>query len=105
MNRSFLRRLYALCKKESLQIVRDPSTLLIAFLFPVVLLFVFGAGINLDSSVIDLGIVAQDTSARAKLCAFTELRFDRRPFGVGNERSTARRENSGIYRHRPEFFA
>ena len=32
------RRLLALCRKESLQIVRDPSSILIAFIMPVVLL-------------------------------------------------------------------
>lgn len=66
MKRSGLIRLFSLCKKETLQIVRDPSTLLIAFLFPVVLLLVFGAGINLDSSVIRLGIVSQDSSPPAR---------------------------------------
>lgn len=59
------RRLYSLCKKETFQIVRDPSTLLIAFLFPVVLLLVFGLGINLDASTVRLGFVQQDTSPPA----------------------------------------
>ena len=31
------RRLLALCRKETLQIVRDPSSILIAFIMPVVL--------------------------------------------------------------------
>jgi len=42
------RRLLALCHKESLQIVRDPSSILIAFIMPVVLLVVMGYAINLD---------------------------------------------------------
>ncbi len=58
-------RFLSLCKKETLQIIRDPSTLLIAFLFPVVLMMVFGAGINLDSSVVKLGIFSQDSGAPA----------------------------------------
>ena len=33
------RRIAALLVKESLQIIRDPSTLLIAFLLPLILLF------------------------------------------------------------------
>ncbi len=37
-----------LCRKESLQIVRDPSSILIAFIMPVVLLVVMGYAINLD---------------------------------------------------------
>ncbi len=59
-------RLLALCRKESLQIVRDPSTLLIALVFPIVLLFVFGAGINLDSSVVRLGVVLEDPAPPAQ---------------------------------------
>jgi ABC-2 type transport system permease protein len=60
------RRMYSLCKKETLQIVRDPSTMLIAFVFPVVLLLVFGAGINLDSSTVRLGVVVEDPGPPAQ---------------------------------------
>jgi len=66
-----MRRLLALCRKETLQILRDPSTLLIALLFPVVLIFVFGAGINLDSSSVRLGVVLEDTSPEARRFAET----------------------------------
>ena len=38
-----LRRLLALVRKETLQVVRDPSAILIAFLLPIVLLFLFAA--------------------------------------------------------------
>ncbi len=60
-----VRRLVALCKKETLQIIRDPSTLLMAFFFPLVMLFVFGSGINLDSSVVQLGVVVQEKSPQS----------------------------------------
>jgi len=60
------RRLLALSRKETLQIVRDPSTLLMAFVFPVVLLFIFGYGINLDASVVHLGVVQGDRSPEAQ---------------------------------------
>jgi ABC-2 type transport system permease protein len=36
------RRLTALCRKESYQIVRDPSSIVIAFALPVILLMIFG---------------------------------------------------------------
>ena len=42
-------RLLALCRKECMQIVRDPSSILIAFVLPFVLLFIFGYGVNLDA--------------------------------------------------------
>jgi len=60
-----LRRLAALCRKESYQIVRDPSSILIAFVLPVLLLFIYGYGINLDANRVRLGIVQQDGGAEA----------------------------------------
>ena len=67
--RGFLRRLFALSRKETLQIVRDPSSNLIAFVLPVVMLFIFGYGINLDSSGLRVGLVMEDTSPEARLFA------------------------------------
>ena len=55
-----LRRLRALCLKESYQILRDPSSILVAFVMPVVLLFVFGYALNLDSSHLRLGLLMED---------------------------------------------
>lgn len=40
------RRVRALCVKETRQIVRDPSSWLIAVVIPLLLLFIFGYGIN-----------------------------------------------------------
>lgn len=60
------RRLLALCRKETLQIIRDPSSMIIAFLLPVVLLFIFGFGINLDSTAVRIGLVLEDTSPEAR---------------------------------------
>jgi len=54
------RRLRALCLKESLQIVRDPSSILIAFVLPIILLMIFGYGINLDASRIHVGVLSED---------------------------------------------
>jgi len=60
------RHLLALCRKESYQIVRDPSSILIAFILPVILLFIFGYGINLDTSAMRLGVVQEDHGAEAE---------------------------------------
>ena len=60
-----LRHLLALCKKESYQIVRDPSSILIAFVLPVLLLFIFGYGINLDTNKVRIGLVMEDQGAEA----------------------------------------
>ena len=61
-----MRRLRALCKKEVFQIVRDPSSILIAFILPVILLFMMGYAINLDTSVIRVGVLVQDEGPSAK---------------------------------------
>ncbi|EIC28789.1 MULTISPECIES: ABC transporter permease [Methylomicrobium] len=60
------RRLYALCRKETWQILRDPSSNLIAFVLPVVMLFIFGYGINLDSTAVNIGLVLEDASPEAR---------------------------------------
>ena len=60
------RRLIALCRKESYQIVRDPSSNLIAFVLPIVMLLIFGYGINLDSTRVHVGLILEDHSPSAR---------------------------------------
>jgi ABC-2 type transport system permease protein len=62
----FFRRLLALSRKETLQIIRDPSSNIIAFALPVVMLFIFGYGINLDSLGLRVGLVLEDSSPEAR---------------------------------------
>ena len=54
-----LMRLRGLLRKEVLQVVRDPSSLLIAFLLPVVLLLVNGYGVSLDARHMRVAVVIQ----------------------------------------------
>lgn len=56
-----MKRLWALVYKEMLQIIRDPSSILIAFVLPFILLFIFGYGINLDSNKVNIGVVNQSS--------------------------------------------
>ncbi|SNS79395.1 ABC-2 type transport system permease protein [Sphingomonas laterariae] len=58
-------RFAAMLVKETLQIVRDPSTFLIAFLLPLLLLFLFGYGVSLDVTRVKIGLVVEDRSAPA----------------------------------------
>ena len=60
------RRLRALCRKETWQILRDPSSNLIAFVLPVLMLFIFGYGINLDTTAVNIGLVLEDQSPAAR---------------------------------------
>jgi ABC-2 type transport system permease protein len=59
------RRLKALCVKETRQILRDPSSGIIAFVLPLMLLVIFGYGINLDASRIRLGLSVEDDGQAA----------------------------------------
>lgn len=59
------RRTGAMVVKESRQILRDPATFLIAFVLPMVLLFLFGFAINLDNARSRIGVALLDDSAPA----------------------------------------
>ncbi|MDR2116035.1 MAG: ABC transporter permease, partial [Planctomycetaceae bacterium] len=56
------RRLWALIKKEVLQVQRDPSCILTAFVLPMILLFIFGFGLSLDAKYVKLGFVSDEQS-------------------------------------------
>ncbi len=64
-------RVRALCVKETRQIIRDPSTWLIAVVIPLMLLFIFGYGINLDSSRLHVGVLLEQHSEDAQNFAHT----------------------------------
>ena len=72
-----MRRLAALIRKESLQILRDPSSILIAFVLPLILLFIFGYGVNLDSNRIRVALVLESNNpdVASLATAFTNSRF------------------------------
>ncbi|HZR16846.1 MAG TPA: ABC transporter permease [Verrucomicrobiae bacterium] len=79
------RRLFALCRKETCQILRDPSSNIIAFILPVIMLLIFGYGINLDSRGLRVGLVLEDTGPEARLFAasltgspYLRIRFSQR---------------------------
>jgi ABC-2 type transport system permease protein len=56
-------RLRGLAHKEMLQIIRDPSALLIAFLLPFILLFINGFGLSLDAHRLKLAVVTEAGSS------------------------------------------
>ncbi len=67
MNTSAARRmrLRGMLRKESLQIIRDPSSIAIAFVMPLVLLLLFGYGVSLDARHIPLAIVVEQPDANS----------------------------------------
>ena len=54
--------LAALIKKEFLQIIRDPSSIIIAFVLPLISILIYMYGINLDSVKVTLGIKNDDAN-------------------------------------------
>lgn len=54
--------LRALIKKEFLQIIRDPSSIIISFVLPLISILIFMYGINMDSVRVTLGIKNDDSS-------------------------------------------
>lgn len=65
------RRTQALIIKECYQMVRDPSCILIAFIFPLLLLFIYGYGLSLDLDHIKIGLVVKDHNLLATSFAST----------------------------------
>jgi ABC-2 type transport system permease protein len=65
-------RVRAMIRKESLQILRDPSSIAIAFVMPVLLLLLFGFGVSLDAKHIRLALVVEqaDTHTNSLTGAF-----------------------------------
>jgi drug efflux transport system permease protein len=59
MNSDRIMRLRGLLRKESLQILRDPSSIAIAFIMPVILLLIFGYGVSLDAKPVPLALVVE----------------------------------------------
>lgn len=69
MNTFSFPRFFAYLQKEFKQILRDPSTGLIAFVLPVMMIFLFGYGFSLDADNIKIGIILEDTSTEARSLA------------------------------------
>ena len=62
-----LRRIRALIWKETLQVSRDPSSFVVAFVLPALLLFLFGFGISFDATRLKIGLVIEAPTPEADL--------------------------------------
>lgn len=70
-------RMRGLMRKEAIQILRDPSSIAIAFLLPLVLLLLFGYGISLDARNIPVAIVVESPTAQTASFAAS---FEQSPY-------------------------
>ena len=103
-----VRRVWSLVRKEARQIVRDPSSIAIGVVLPVLLILLFGYGLSLDVRYVPVAIVLEDPSPEA-----TELaaRFQLSPYfdaQLMTSMPRARelmlgRKVDGIVRIRPDF--
>src|SRR6185369_10628353 len=108
VRRSKLHRTFCLVRKEARQIVRDPSSIAIGIVLPVVLILLFGYGLSLDVTEVPVAVVVEDTSpAATDLAASFQLShyFDVQPM-TSMPRAEAlmlSRKVDGIIRIRPDF--
>lgn len=101
-------RLRGLIRKEFIQIVRDPSSIAIAFLMPLALLLLFGYGVSLDAEHVPVGLVVEQSSHdSANLAAafegsryFAPVRYPAMPQAVA---ALLAGEIDGIVRLRANF--
>ena len=80
-------RLISLVRKEFIQILRDPRTLALALLIPVVQLFILGYAATNDVRNVPLAVFDQDRgrSARELLDAYRVADYFRINYDVGSE--------------------
>jgi ABC-2 type transport system permease protein len=69
----FLMRMRGVLRKEVLQILRDPSSIALAIVMPLALLFIFGYGVTLDAENVPIAVVIEDAGSAARELA---ARFD-----------------------------
>jgi ABC-2 type transport system permease protein len=68
------RRVWSLVRKESRQVVRDPSSIAIGVVLPVLLILLFGYGLSLDVMNVPVAVVLEDPSpAATELAASFQL--------------------------------
>jgi ABC-2 type transport system permease protein len=102
------RRVWALVRKEAHQMVRDPSSIAIGVVLPVLLILLFGYGLSLDVRHVPVAVVLEDPSPAARGLA---ARFQLSPYfdvqlltamPLAQELMLARKVD-GIIRIRPDF--
>jgi ABC-2 type transport system permease protein len=81
------RRLWSIVRKEFIQIVRDPRTLAITFVMPVIMMLLLGYAATTDVRNVPLVVVDQDRSAesRALLDSFAATDFFKRTYDADSE--------------------
>jgi ABC-2 type transport system permease protein len=103
-----LHRIGSLIRKETRQIVRDPSSIAMGIVLPVMLILLFGYGLSLDVTEVPVAVVLEDSSpAATELAASFQLShyFDARLMTsvTHAQELMLSRKVDGIVRIRPDF--
>ena len=101
-------RMRGLIRKESLQIIRDPSSIGIAFFLPVMLLLLFGYGVSLDARNVAIALVVEQPGLEASslISGFNQSEYfaPRVMFSIQQaERAMMERRVDGIVWLRSDF--
>ncbi len=103
-----LRRVAALVRKEGKQVLRDPSSVAIGIVLPVILILLFGYGLSLDVRDVPVAIVLEDPSPRTvelaagfRLSPYFQVHFT--PSMTQASTLMAARQVDGIVRIRSNF--
>jgi ABC-2 type transport system permease protein len=103
-----MQRVGSLVRKETRQIIRDPSSIAIGIVLPVVLILLFGYGLSLDVTHVPVAVVLEDPSpTAADLAASFQLSpyFDVQLMTSmpQAQRLMLARKIDGVVRIRPDF--
>jgi ABC-2 type transport system permease protein len=104
----FFMRMRGILRKEVFQILRDPSSIALAIVLPLVLLFIFGYGVTLDAENVPIAIVLDDNGPAAREVS---ARFDLSPYFKTNHLTSMaeamgwlnQRRVDGIVHLQPDF--
>ncbi len=103
-----LRRIRALVRKESFQIVRDPSSIIIGVVMPALLILLFGFALSLDVTDVPVAVVIENPTPKAvelaagfRLSRYFDVYYTTSM--VAAERMMRDRSVDGIVRIRPDF--
>lgn len=83
-----VRRILAVTRKESREISRDPVTIWVSLLMPLVMLFLFGYAITLDVEDVPFGVWDEDRSPESRRLteAFAQSGYFRQSHAISDER-------------------
>lgn len=92
-----LRRIQAIAVKEALQIVRDPRSLMIALLVPLMQMVIFGYGVNLDIRHIPLCVLDHENGQQSRnlVARFAASNYFSLRRAAGSDREVTRALDDG----------